>query len=1008
MADQRENNNHPTGLGLRFEDGQNTAEPQGDGIQGQREVEDSTDETFADFDGDFTDDTEQRAEPLHVAIDDTAAHANDSEPQPASAFSPSSSEGSEDEEDDAVEQDQDDNNSEQVEEWHDVVIHNTHPPPPVEPEYILPAVRGRRNSDTLYRVKLNGSLAPMHPDLDQDERGFKRKMEQYARSPSKRRTTITSPPVSPNKNTGTPEQIGVLPEPSPEAEEDSHVVSPLEQHEESESAPEQHASATERVWSEEDEEDTSWVSDAIAEVKGSRRGSAESSHDTEHGDLPEPSGDAFGPLSPVSPLDPAGALDALRDDSEPDIEDDTAASSETPDQDLENSQWSAAPPMELAPVFVTPPSHLRDPTSPDPDGPETLTGLTPQEGIDTWWEWHDRVGMASFTTIRNRYNQDKAGDLNAVSESSDKDEAADVLIKQRFLLNRQVSGDITCNPDAKREIELVQEYVKLQMLKYRHQRNLLRDEAERFRRDAKQFRNDAVMLAGKVGRRDQTIHEQDLALAERERTVQKLKTDYETVEAEYRRADAAFDNAASLLDDMTIERDDIATNFEQYRESAEREIGKARRELGIRNRPLQMASIMTVISQEPVAVTADKASDPGLDITASASEEATALAPPPSPLQSPLAETKTCDEQTVSTLEARYESILREKERVELENEWLSQLVSKNTTVAQDVQANISNLGLQLTDSHQHELQLQSRVDDLARQLSESQAIRAVLDTTCTELHGKVAELEVELVHKTNEELDNATKSQLQAQADKLREQLQKKADIESELAASRLHIAQLQSRKYELEVKLETSDMTRRSNAGPTAELISRVEAADALAQEQQAMIEQLQADNVAWQRYVDESAAAFQAEKAAAYEEVKELQDALMEHGWSSRAPLQKHTLVPMTDQGTQTKRKASSAPRKAPIKAVPAPLRATQKQQSHAKPSGQSSSWTNRKAVIMQQQWVAEELESRRAAREKRQVVELEQLDQIRHRMGAFFEMNELPYVPLESRLLTVAAF
>jgi len=37
-----------------------------------------------------------------------------------------------------------------------------------------------------------------------------------------------------------------------------------------------------------------------------------------------------------------------------------------------------------------------------------------------------------------------------------------------------------------------------------------------------------------------------------------------------------------------------------------------------------------------------------------------------------------------------------------------------------------------------------------------------------------------------------------------------------------------------------------------------------------------------------------------------------------------------------------------------------------------------------------------------------VELEQLDQIRHRMGAFFEMNELPYVPLESRLLTVAAF
>ena len=39
----------------------------------------------------------------------------------------------------------------------------------------------------------------------------------------------------------------------------------------------------------------------------------------------------------------------------------------------------------------------------------------------------------------------------------------------------------------------------------------------------------------------------------------------------------------------------------------------------------------------------------------------------------------------------------------------------------------------------------------------------------------------------------------------------------------------------------------------------------------------------------------------------------------------------------------------------------------------------------------------------AREKRQAVELERLDQIGQRMGSFWQVTRLPYVPLEGRFL-----
>lgn len=206
-------------MGLSFDDEPNASGPQHDGFQGQGEVEDLTDENFADFDRDFTNDVERRAESLRVTVDHASADAHEVGSQPGSAFSPSSSEGDED-------QDEDDNEFEQAEEWHHVDIHNPLPLPPAEPHPIHPAIRGKNDHNAIYRVDpLSGRLYPMHPDTNKDEFAFKAKMDQYSNRPSKRQKILTSSPVSPDYNTGMPDDIGVIPEPSPGAEEDDPAVS---------------------------------------------------------------------------------------------------------------------------------------------------------------------------------------------------------------------------------------------------------------------------------------------------------------------------------------------------------------------------------------------------------------------------------------------------------------------------------------------------------------------------------------------------------------------------------------------------------------------------------------------------------------------------------------------------------------------------------------------------------------------------------------------------------------
>ena len=873
MADQRENDISPTGLGLSFHNAPNAFETQHDAFEGPREVDDLTGENFDDFVRDFTDNVEHRAEPLRVTVNHAPADAQEVDSQPGSAFSSSSSEGDEDAEyeNEVVKQDENDNGLEHAEEWHDADTRDSVPPLTFEPHPIYRAISGSTDMDDIdhiYRVDpLSGRCSPLHPGTGLNRDQFKGKMREYSPRPSKMQKVLTSPPVSPDFNTGLPAGTGVIPEPSPEAEEDDHIVSPLSEHGTSEPALEQHASAAKLVWSEEDEDDTSWVSGAIAEVTGSRRGSAESftvdfpEHDTGNADIPESSDD--GPLSPISPLDKDGALDALRDDSDRNVEDDVATSPETPDQHQENSEENATVRIVADLVSDHSNSPTRDPTSPNFEGPELLTGLTPKEGIKLWWQWHDQLDNPAFNINRSPYNQDKSGDFKYTVDSSGKDEAAAVLSKQRFLLNRMTGREVRSISNAMSDVERTLEYMRLQMLKYRHQRN--------------EYRLDADYLEAKVGRRDVTIKELDNRIARRDNTIKENHEELDlarkgffkvaedarvlgTQKEKYYEAAKAMhaqkQTAEEAVEAMRVEKEKLAKMIEQ-------KIDEAQLELDSRKQPLEFASIMTVISQEPVAG-------------------------------------------------------------------------------------------------------------------------------------------EEELADRASEKLDNDTKTRLYAEVNELRTQLQKLADIESELSACKSDNAQLRSRKDELEVELRTLAMSRRAKP----DLTERVEAADALVQDMRAEIERLQGESGAWQTYADDSIAMIQAELHAAHEEASVLKDALLEHGWSAYALSRKDTMPLMSDQGTQTETRAPSALPQPPVKAVPAPLKTTKQQQIHKEAFNQHSSWASRREAIMQSPSAAAELKSRRVAREKRQAVELERLDQIRKSLNAFLKLDKLPHVPMETGRVAAA--
>jgi hypothetical protein len=958
MAYQKENIEDPTGLGTIFEDVEFVVATQHDGSEEQREVDHLSDENL-------TDETEEHTTPFPLIVDSSPADVSEAESQPGSAFSSSSSDEDSDADDEGAEEEDEDDVVGQAEEWVDPNDSSPSRPPPAEEVVVQPAVVGLQCfwGETYDLYKFDGKR---YHSSSSDSEKYKRKKRRHQKAtstsavrPSPLRTASNpDSPVSP-KNKSSASEFGVLPEPSPEAEA-AHIVSPPSDDdadpERPELASEQRAPAAKRDWSEEDESDTSWVPDAIAEVIGSDRESGD--------DL-------------VSPLEEAEL-------ETPDFDDEDAkvVSLEAPNLDVDDydepekapegfnrtfvgsSDEPETAPEGFNPTFVTlQPKKFHNPTSPDPDGPEILTGLDPREGFDAWKEWHDRNDVDG-QRFRTQYfmtdDSGKSGDLN-VFDDSDRSDAADFLRKQRLLLKEKKAGasslpSIVMVPghkpaERKADRENIVEFMKIQMLKYRYQRNFFRYEFKICERNLRDIQD-------RVGRRDETIQDLDGTVLRREEMITKLKSDNAQMVSILEDTEAAWDDERAKRELLSDEHKRLRMFSEQYKKAAQQNAEKLRRNLSERDSDFQMSTIMSVISQSPV-------------------ESGPASAD---------------DSEAVSTLKKQNEALIKDIAKIKdddvqfIQKQSASILGTKAATdkILQETFATHEGekfaLEDHLADSRQHAHQLQSQVDDLLKQL------------------------------------DSATKGQTQAEAEAVRLKLQKKDELEDKLAASRSHTEGLKSRKDELE--------TRQANARLTSDLSDCVKAAKAAEELAQGQIEDLQAqlkakskklasaekkltgannefgeigaDIAAWQKDYDGIVEVLEVGKNALKDELdaeRQQSKTLREETASLREAL----------LATQEHNNPAST-------AISSPLQPTNEQQQPRKAAfNQPAGWVSRENAILQQSKGANNLKSRRVAREKRQAVELDMLDQIWQRFDSVFSIlgvSKLLYVPPQGRFLEMA--
>lgn len=560
MADQREQPLEPIVSGSSPADVTDLYEEDHEESNGQREVDHLFDEDSADED--TTDETEQHDEPLRIDTDTNALqNVSDNASPPGSAFSPDSSD-EDDDADDEAEGEDNDTESYEADEWEGFSDSNVPYSPPFVP---IPAVWGIPDVDKkeiiLYRGPRNNNATLYHSERrlsDPETRRNKIKAHQEAENrivmPTPLRTTSSpdSPESPKNKQS-------VLPGPNPEAG-DRYVVSPLQ---EGDLIPRPQSALGHRRsstwdWSGEDddeEEDSEWLKNAIKEIKTPRRKSEGSlsenlpsrstvqvylagnagvpltpDHDTEP--VSDNAGPPDDPVSPISPVDPSDQPDAVNDSTdEPSHDSDLPASlrvgtseSNIGDGAMVSSQAdqethlpTPTAPEGFNPVFDTAYARSQVPISPDPDGPETLTGLTPQEGIDAWWEFHNRTQPRPFRTNRNPDIQDETGDLTPMDDSSDREDAADFLSKQRFLLKQQ-EPEITVEC-ASEDHKKTQEQLTIQMLKYRYQRN--------------QTWYDLKDSEARVARRDKWITELEQRVAKSDQKIAHLTHDLDLTEHQY-------------------------------------------------------------------------------------------------------------------------------------------------------------------------------------------------------------------------------------------------------------------------------------------------------------------------------------------------------------------------------------------------------------------------------------------------------------------------------------------
>jgi hypothetical protein len=399
----------------------------------------------------YTDAYEQQNETLEVLTDSVYTPEGDDEPPPASAFSSSSDESDGDADDEGAEEGDDEGKEEGDDEAANAANlksqktnHGLWEPQP------YPAVLGFNGNETIYRPNIWDPYQPykLHPDSDSDpeERKKMRKLFQERKvkphrvvRPSPLRTA-SSPdsPVSPKKNAS--DDVGILPEPSPELQQDECLVSPLSDHELTPRPPNPTPPAyvVGHDWSEEDDDDdddevkkADWLKRAIASVTGSRRSSLDSLEQNQQipgedqtsadeGDEEIISQEPLSPVSPITPVSETGTETRMIVYSSNDV-DETSNQPEASDYDTEydrqtSQQTDTAPesfeqtdtaPESFDPVFVGAEEHdysekKKSQTSPDFFGPEPLTGLTPQEGIDAFWEWRERNRPAHRIFRTNR------------------------------------------------------------------------------------------------------------------------------------------------------------------------------------------------------------------------------------------------------------------------------------------------------------------------------------------------------------------------------------------------------------------------------------------------------------------------------------------------------------------------------------------------------------------------------------------------------------------------------
>lgn len=508
MSDNREDPANPVGLGTDPID-QNASEP-GQNVVGEHEAVD------LDISEDIDDQTGREHVPQTLIPDTQAAGENS---QPASAFSSSSEEGDDadgegGEEEEVAGQEADDGDD--AAEWNPLPVASTSPPNPPEDDFLPdPAVRGYCVDEYTGEYKLLQLRHREWQDLYPRKSYRSADKEPVGSSPLRIASSATSPissdssnsPVSPISPSDLEklQDIGVLPEPSP----------PFQT--------ERRSSATSFNWSEEDEDDDSWVVGAIQDVKGVGKPSD---------DLTESEGEGFltadedesSDTNEQSVTEDAGAKGSERTSEAPaqshqpsNVEGEALDSADGPNENGEQSQQKPISPTEETERFI--PEILAEQTSPNFAGPEALTGLWPEEGLFLWWQSR-RAQKKQLRTNRNPFNGNVKGDLNHRGEDSpDTSDAVDHLTKQRFAL-KELAVSRGDNDDVQRAYKLPQdrekthEYVKLKMLYYRAQRTHFKEEAYNTRQQVFKHEDTITNLEARVGRRDNMIKRQERKIDE--------------------------------------------------------------------------------------------------------------------------------------------------------------------------------------------------------------------------------------------------------------------------------------------------------------------------------------------------------------------------------------------------------------------------------------------------------------------------------------------------------------